>query len=386
MRTMNPEELVPLIHATATKAVLFITGGGTEVLPMLLKRGGGSATLLSALVPYANAETAKLLGGVPDKFVSEQTTRQMAMAAYQKALELSEDNAPVIGVACSSALQKTPNERAGRIHYIYAALQTGTKTVSLSVAIDPKVGFELWSAEKIRLWEETANAELVMNLIAEGCGVDGRLFTGYLELKRRESSIHCGYFPELLEGKVKALCYTPGMGVFLPMGKDDYPINLLSGSFNPAHPGHFEMADFVGGRNPNSGGCDFELSIRNVDKPILDFITIEERLATCGDRRVWLANAPTFMEKAKIFPGTTFAVGYDTAMRIVNPKYANIDNVRAAFETYKTRFTIFGRTIDGKFYAGLDKFPKWFSEISSAVTQPLDSAAVSSSSIRGTGK
>src|ERR1035437_6267149 len=100
MKTMTPEELVPLIHKTATKAVLIITGGGTEVLPMLLKRGGGSATLLSARVPYANAETIQLLGGKPEKFVSEQTTRQLAMAAYQKALELVEGNEPVIGVAC----------------------------------------------------------------------------------------------------------------------------------------------------------------------------------------------------------------------------------------------------------------------------------------------
>jgi hypothetical protein len=378
---MTPEELVPLIHETATKAVLIITGGGTEVLPMLLKRGGGSATLLSALVPYEQAETAQLLGGTPEKFVSEETTRKMAMAAYQKALALSTGNAPVIGVACSSALQKTPEERKGRIHYIYAALQTCYRTISLSVAIDPTVGFNLWNAEKIRMWEETANAELVMNLIAEGCGADGRLFTGHLiGLTRRESSIYSGYFPELLDNKVMALAYTPNMGIFLPFGRGDMPRYLLPGSFNPAHAGHEEMAAYV--EQHGISACDYELSIRNADKPILDFISLEERLKTVGDRRVWLTNAPTFAEKARIFPNVTFVVGYDTMIRIVNPKYGNVDEVYSTFKDCGTRFVVFGREINGVYHAGLEGLPKRFAEICTEVTEPLQYRYVSSSGIR----
>jgi hypothetical protein len=63
--TVETSKLASLIHATPTKAVLYITGGGTDVLPLLLNRGGGSATLLSARVPYANEETIELLGGTP---------------------------------------------------------------------------------------------------------------------------------------------------------------------------------------------------------------------------------------------------------------------------------------------------------------------------------
>src|SRR5262249_39710422 len=36
---------------------------------------------------------------------------------------------------------------------------------------------------------------------------------------------------------------------------------------------------------------------------------------------VWLTRAPTFLEKAALFPGTTFVVGCDTADRLVEPRY-----------------------------------------------------------------
>jgi hypothetical protein len=376
---MTPEELVPLIHKTSTKVVLIITGGGTDVLPMLLRRGGGSATLLSARVPYANTETVELLGGEPEKFVSEATTRQLAMAAYQKALALSTDNAPVIGVACSSALQKTPNEREGRIHYIHAALQTGSKTVSLSVTIDPKK-FTPWNAIQTREWEEGINADLLLNLVAEGCGIEGRLALPAVDVVRRESSIYSGYFPELLDSKVKALAYTPNMGIFLPFGRSDMPRYLLPGSFNPAHAGHEEMAAYV--ERHGIGSCDYELSIRNADKPILDFISLEERLKTVGDRRVWLTNAPTFAEKARIFPNTTFLVGYDTIIRIVNPKYGNVDEVYKTFMDCGTRFLVFGRKVNGVYHAGVDGLPERFAALCKEVTEPLNFRDVSSSNIR----
>ena len=384
---MTTEELVPLIHATPTKAVLYITGGGTEVLPMLLKRGGGSATILSARIPYANSETVELLGGTPDKFVSEETTRKLAMAAYQKALALRTGDEPVVGVACSSSLQKTPEEREGRIHYVYAALQTGYKTVSLSLTLDP--GHFTWewqgqpikpTAYDIREWEERINAEMVLYLLAEGCGITDLTPVHKKIVRRSSQRTSCEFFPEFLAGGIKALLYVPGVGFTLPVSEADYPMYMLPGSFHPAHPGHEEMAQEA---EKFGGTCDFELSIRNADKPLLDFISLEERLLTVGNRRVWVTNAPTFVEKAKLFPGTTFVVGWDTAIRIVNPKYAgSVDDVVSAFEATDTQFLVFGREVDGVFHAGLDDFPKQFAALCTAITEPLPFRAVSSSGIR----
>ena len=428
------EQVVSLIHATPTKAVLYITGGGTEVLPMLLERGGGSATLLSARVPYANAETTELLGGEPDKFVSEATTRQLAMAAFQKALTLRTDDEPVIGVACSSALQKTPEEREGRIHYIFAALQTNTKTVSLRLEINPATMDWVWhgqpvhpTALDIRKWEEKLNSLVMLNLIAQGCGVSEKVevFLHGCNPTLCESTLANSALHLLLEGKINRLAFYVDGDTITPTDThhrdDPYSSFIMPGSYHPAHPGHFEMAAHVAAKiiQIPDFPIDFEISIRNVEKPMLDLISLEERLRSIGNggkRKVWLTNAPTFVEKAKIFsnPYTTFIVGYDTARRICNPKYAGkIDAVMDVFYKFHTRFIVFGREIDGVFHPGFgrdvdaeeaaiaaetdeirksilavyrepdtDDIPKQFVTLCVAVTEQLPCRSISSSGIR----
>jgi hypothetical protein len=391
---MNLEQLVPLIHATPNKGVVIPTGGGTRVFPMLLELGGGSNTLLHGEIPYKEFMTDAILGGKPDKYVSEQTARQLAMAAYQKALEIrtkDDVNYPVFGVACTVSLQKTPEERGGRKHYIYAALQTGMKTVAVSAEIDPAATFPGQNAFAIRAFEEMYAAGVLVNLIAEACGLSERLSQvtecPYVTLTRRESTIHCGYFPELLDGTVKALLYDPVEGFSLPLEKMSENQYVLPGSFRPAHDAHFEMADYVentfgGGSSTSGGECFFELSIRNAAKPPLDFISLEERLKTTRNRRVWITNAPTFKDKAKIFPGARFVVGYDTAARIVDPKYADINEVIQAFTESSVIFAVFGRSVNGKYQYELDQLPDWFRNFSFQVDYVLPSCAVSSTGIR----
>ena len=36
---------------------------------------------------------------------------------------------------------------------------------------------------------------------------------------------------------------------------------------------------------------------------------------------VWLTRAATFAEKAALFPGAAFVLGWDTAVRVIDPKY-----------------------------------------------------------------
>lgn len=66
----------------------------------------------------------------------------------------------------------------------------------------------------------------------------------------------------------------------------------------------------------------FELCIRNVDKPPLNYLAIAHRLAQFKSAEtVILSRLPTFIDKAREFPGTTFLVGIDTLVRIAQAKY-----------------------------------------------------------------
>jgi hypothetical protein len=66
----------------------------------------------------------------------------------------------------------------------------------------------------------------------------------------------------------------------------------------------------------------FELSVENVDKPPLSAEEVARRLAQFTWRApVWLTRAPTFEQKARLFPGAVFVVGVDTAVRLVAKEY-----------------------------------------------------------------
>ena len=95
--------------------------------------------------------------------------------------------------------------------------------------------------------------------------------------------------------------------------------------------------------------CGYEISLFHPEKPPLDYLAIRSRLKgfegqTC---RLYLTNAPTFVEKARLFPGCTFAVGHDTAQRIVDPRFYGSPAARDAMleelESFGTRFLVFGR-------------------------------------------
>src|SRR5262249_29114014 len=107
------------------------------------------------------------------------------------------------------------------------------------------------------------------------------------------------------------------------------PAALLPGSFNPVHEGHWKLADVAARRL----GTDvaFELSVTNVDKPPLGAEEVYRRIDQFTWRApVWLTRAPTFAEKATLFPSAVFVVGADTAARIVDPHYYEGSEARMA--------------------------------------------------------
>jgi hypothetical protein len=115
----------------------------------------------------------------------------------------------------------------------------------------------------------------------------------------------------------------------VPYGESELPRSILSGSFNPWHEGHRALAAAVARRL--GGPVHYELSRANVDKPELDEAEVQRRVAQfAGAATVWVTRAPTFAEKAKLFPGAAFAVGYDTAVRMLDPRYAGSEAGRDA--------------------------------------------------------
>lgn len=101
----------------------------------------------------------------------------------------------------------------------------------------------------------------------------------------------------------------------------------MPGSFNPLHAGHRTLAEVVAIRFGIE--VHYELSTANVDKPDLPADEVARRVRQfAGVGAVWVTRAARFVEKAELFPGTAFVLGFDTAVRLIDPKYYGSDTGR----------------------------------------------------------
>jgi hypothetical protein len=327
--------------------VIAVTGGGSGAISVLLQTPGASRTILEAVVPYSFAALVDWIGAKPEQACSAATARAMAMAAFMRARELAPDAAQEtwLGVGATASLATDrPKRGERRGHLAYHRYDVTWES-----------HYSLDELPASRAGDEEVAAEQTLAAVAKGCG----LACATAELKPAVGHGVIGLDPqvELMTGERRRLVVESG-DIYDYLDEDAVPAValLFPGAFNPPHQGHLEMIT-VAERLIGKSGM-WELSVINVDKPPLDYISIDERLASLRKddplRQIALTRAPTFREKSELFPNATFIVGVDTLMRIADPKYYGGDQSRrdAAITVIAARgcrFLAFGRVMNGRF-------------------------------------
>ncbi len=334
----SKERLIEQIHASPQKIVLTVSGGGSRAIAELLAAPGASRTVLEAIVPYCRQAMAGWLGGGAGQGCCSHTARAMAMVAFRRACKYNEDETehPSAGVACTAALTTDRPKRGP--HRAHVAMQTVQQTVTWSV--------ELKKGRRSRVEEEQLVARLLINAVAEACGVDNHLELPLLEGEHVDKSSATAPKPwqDLLLKRVESVC-CGGSGK--PTGA------IFPGAFNPLHVGHRRMTEIA--EEVLGVPVAMELSIENVDKPPLDYFEIEQRLEQFDpNQAVWLTRTATFEEKSRLFPEATFIVGVDTLRRIAQMQYYGNDPAActAALDrivSRRCRFLVFGRDLGAGF-------------------------------------
>ena len=174
------EQLVGQIHDSPTKIILAASGGGTHAISALAEVAGASRTLIEAVVPYSSESMADWLGGRPDQFCSASTSRRMAMAGLFRAEQLSGSPQNVAGVACTAGLTTDRPKRGS--HRAHVAAQTIEQTVSWSLILEKGL--------RDRKGEEELVARMVLNAVAEACGVDGHLRIDLSQTGKHRNDTH----------------------------------------------------------------------------------------------------------------------------------------------------------------------------------------------------
>jgi hypothetical protein len=279
----------------------------------------------------------------------------MAMASFRRAQRLAAELPPdssaggLFGVGCTASLASDRPKRGP--HRVHLALQTSGTTVAHSLTLD--------KGARNRHEEERLVADLLVNLVAEGCEVSARL---NLDLRAGEDLVEERInaptaWRRLLAGEVAALRRAQLSDAWQvePAAAVNEAKTIFPGAFHPLHEGHRRMAQVAA--EELGRPVEFEISIENVDKPPLDFGEQARRAEQFAAAPLWLTRAPTFVEKCRLFPGATFVVGADTIERIGEPRYyggeAARDAALAELRAAGARFLVFGRSAQGKF-AGLE--------------------------------
>ena len=336
---------VSALHASRRQAVIAVTGGGSLAISDLLSVPGASAFLLEARVPYAPPALTEWLGREPEQFCGRETALAMAVVAWQRANKLSTPPVETIGVGCSAALASNRPKRGEHRAWIATHTADATRLIGLSLA----------KGLRERVQEERLVADVLLRLLGETCGVKSQPQIGLLDgdSLTSEACVAHPLLVDLLAGHRETLWSVQAEWRTEPPIK---PVVLLAGAFNPLHEGHRELARVAEQRL--GGPVAFELAWINVDKPPLDFLTIEARCRQFTDRPVVLTHEPTFVLKSRRFPNSTFVVGIDTAERIVQPKYygSETDMLAALTEirSHGCRFLVAGRS-EGDSFRTLSK-------------------------------
>jgi len=330
------------IHDSAHKLVFEFTGAGSLALFQLHSIAGSSRTILEATDRYSAPSLVDLLGNIPEQFVSRETAIAMAAQAYRRARRLAAPGTACLGVACTAAIA-TDRVRHGEDR-CWIAVRDSTGVSSY--------GLVMLKTARDRQGEEQLVSQLLLRAIAAACNIAASVPLDLLMGEQVETARVAVDDPiaRLLDGTARMVLVAPDG---TPLANQPVVGALLSASFNPLHVGHERLAQAAAAMLGMP--VTFELPILNADKAPLGYAEIERRLAQFRWRySLVLSRAALFVEKAALFPGCVFVLGYDTAVRLIDPRYyggaPGRDAALAAIRAHGCRFLVAGRVQDDAFH------------------------------------
>lgn len=306
-----------------TRLFIASTGAGAGAQNRVWSVPGCSKYFAGAIFPYGQDQMDDFLGFTPDGYCSESTALDMAMASYLRAWDKRGCDAVGIGLTASVA----GLERHRGDHRIHAAMVNGTTAQACTVVLKKGKGKEARARDGRRA------DRIVQDLIrlASGRCSHGVKCKNVLHEANERFFAH-PFFD--VDGTRNAKRKANARLVFDPL----YP-----GAFNPPHAGHFQIADSL-------PGTTFNIT---KDSPHKSPLSLAEMLQHAklfkGHRVLFSRNDPLYLDKARLAPGTTFVIGSDALLRMLDPKWGpDVKAMLYEFVSLYTTFLVAPRPVNGQ--------------------------------------
>ncbi|MGZ8924355.1 MAG: hypothetical protein ACXW2E_00595 [Nitrososphaeraceae archaeon] len=333
------ETIINQINNSKYKFVLNSIGCGYDFTSKFMSVPGASKSVISINMPYDKGATDALLGEIPTHYVSKETAIKLAKVAFNNTI-LYQSPSESIGIGITGSLT-TQNERIGRKHSAYIAIQSLRQTYTLHIDLDS--AYLLYKQSNMDI--DTTNSRIIEDFIVASTLLEllQYIVDGEDAFDFVFNSTYITFDSMSLEKVQHSSAYT-----FFTNCMVIYP-----GSWNPFHEAHkkiYETAREVLSEYYYKPIFPvLELSAFNADKGITDYFEINNRVNTLSYPYL-VTTASTFVDKVKAIKAHSnvkeliFILGADTWNRLGDPKYAgDVSTLFEFFNEHNVYFLVAGR-------------------------------------------
>lgn len=315
--------------AAAPTVHIIAAGAGAALAKAAWDPPGASAYLTGVSLPYAPEETQALLGFRPDKFVSNDTAVDLALAAYMRAWRPGR-KAVGVGLTCSVASLR---ERRGD-HRVEACVFTDDGCWTVGDVIPKGVGLDRRRADDMRA------CEMAMSMIdtALDAEVDPPLDCS----DEAEARLYAHPLFNADGTRSQADALDPARTVLFP------------GAFNPPHEGHFDGGQAglraLAAARKEHRDVVYALVSDPPHKPALSVAQVLQRAVMMRGHRMLASRGDAlYIDKARRHPGACIAMGADAMDRMLDPSWGPaIGPMMDEFAALGTRFLVNQRLVGGE--------------------------------------
>lgn len=278
---------------------LITTGAGAGFQNELWQTPGSSSYLSGCSFPYSPQEQEELLGFMPEHFACPEAAVDLASAAYMKAHQFN--GKPAVGIGLTASVASEKIHRGD--HRVDACIITNDKVLLHHKVLKKDFGFQA------RIKDGKICDDLAFFMLLDA-----------LNLTDGNSGNEYQNGTDLALSRFFARPFFTANGKRYQTLSDTNHWAIMSGAFNPPHEGHIGIAQAV--EKQHGRRTVFEITANPPHKAKLSVQNLLQRSKLLrGFDHIFTQDLPMYVDKIAAFPKTSFVLGADAFLRMLDPKW-----------------------------------------------------------------